>query len=213
MSPRLHPCLLLTPALHSMGKNNTSFGLCATDTFSLARTNVQLAKLATDILDDAQKKEHSFGLALNFNQRCWKNRVLVVSQSGNHSVLFFSFLSPFEWPASHRERERERERERWMDWEVKLTMAGGCSNLTLFATKFCNPMDFVNIEIWVLFSNAWMWRNLTSDYYLFSSETKSRWTKEKYSCSFQIIFSLPSWFIADFRQWWTAHCCLMDPKP
>jgi hypothetical protein len=40
---RLHPCLLLTPALHSMGKNNTSFGLCATDTFSLARTNVQLA--------------------------------------------------------------------------------------------------------------------------------------------------------------------------
>jgi hypothetical protein len=92
-----------------MGKNNTSFGLCATDTFSLARTNVQLAKLATDILDDAQKKEHSFVLALNFNQRCWKNRVLVVSQSGNHSVLFFSFLSPFEWPASHRERERERE--------------------------------------------------------------------------------------------------------
>jgi hypothetical protein len=112
--PRLHPCLLLTPALHSMGKNNTSFGLCATDTFSLARTNVQLAKLATDILDDAQKKEHSFGLALNFNQRCWKNRVLVVSQSGNHSVLFFSFLSPFEWPASHRERERERERDGWI---------------------------------------------------------------------------------------------------
>jgi hypothetical protein len=64
------------------------------------------------------------------------------SQSGNHSVLFFSFLSPFEWPA------REREMDGWMDgqmiesrmdWqEVKLTMAGGCSNLTLFVIKFCN---------------------------------------------------------------------------
>ncbi len=58
------------------------------------------------------------------------------------------------------QRERHRERERGMDGqmkEVKLTMAGGCSNSTLFATKFCNPMDFVNIEIRVvLLSNSWM---------------------------------------------------------
>jgi hypothetical protein len=81
------------------------------------------------------------------------------NQSGNHSVLFFLFFPPLNGQA---ERERERETERhmidsWMDWQqVKLTMARGCSNLTLFATKFCNPMDFVNIEIWVLLSNAWM---------------------------------------------------------
>jgi hypothetical protein len=31
---RLYPCLLLTPALHSIGKTKTSFGLCATDTFT-----------------------------------------------------------------------------------------------------------------------------------------------------------------------------------
>lgn len=64
------------------------------------------------------------------------------SQSGNHSVLFFSFLffPPLNGqPARQREREGEMDGwmdgqmiDSWMDWEVKLTMAGGCSNLTLF---------------------------------------------------------------------------------
>jgi hypothetical protein len=90
--------------------------------------------LATDILDDAHKKEHSFSLALNLNQRCWKNRVLVVSQA---ITLSFSFLF---FPPLNGQAQRERERDghmidSWMDrQEVKLTMARGCSNLTLFAT-------------------------------------------------------------------------------
>ncbi len=58
---------------------------------------------------------------------------------------------------------------------------------SLFAAKFCNPMDFVNIEIWVLLSNSW--------------DVKKPGH-----------FSLPSWFIVDFRQP-ASHCCLMDLKP
>jgi hypothetical protein len=73
--------------------------------------------------------------------------------------------------ASQTQREGERERDGWMDgwmngWTDDRQLDGWGGQVdygrrmfkfnSLFATKFCNPMDFVNIEMWVLLSNSWM---------------------------------------------------------